>query len=116
MISKSDWGLRFRPAKQNSHLVAVSIVWVTSVATEDTGTREWRTKGKAMPRSCTRLKVDEGIAASCRIPARYRDGQTMFLEIWPRLGDDFVDGSSLPASVRLWTLADPAATRLRRRG
>jgi Ca2+-binding RTX toxin-like protein len=30
----------------------------------------------------------------------------MFLEVWPRLGHDFVDGSTLPATLRLWVLAD----------
>ena len=104
MISKSDWGLRYRAGQQNSHLVVT--VNDGRVRYEDTGTQRWRTKGKAMPRSCNRLKVDQGIAASCRIPAPYRDGKTMFLEIWPRLGNDYINGSHLPSSVRLWALGD----------
>ncbi len=104
MISKTEWGLRYRAGQQDSHLVVTRVG--NLVRYRDTGTREWRKDGKAMPRSCDRETVATGIAATCRVPAAYSNGETMFLEIWPRLGDDFVDGSQLPANVRLWALGD----------
>lgn len=104
MISETEWGLRYRAGQQDSNLTITREG--NDVRYVDTGTRAWRLKGTAMPESCEREPVEQGVAATCRVPEGYRDGQTMFLEVWPRLGDDVVDGSQLPENVRLWALGD----------
>ena len=106
MISKSEWGLRYRAGQQDSRLVITVDRENNRVTYRDRGTRAWRKNGKAMPRWCDRQNVRRGISATCRIPAEWRNGETMFLEIWPRLGDDYIDGRTLPSSVRLWALGD----------
>ncbi|KAA1420332.1 hypothetical protein F0U44_06965 [Nocardioides humilatus] len=30
----------------------------------------------------------------------------MYIQVWPRLGNDFTDGRTLPARFRLWVLTD----------
>lgn len=99
MIVKTEGGFRYIAGQQNSHLT-VSMA-DGKVRYVDTGTKELRD----IPRACSRQSVRDGIAALCRIPAKFDDGK-MFLEVWPRLGDDFVDGSTLSARFRLWVLAD----------
>ena len=100
MIKKTDGGLRYIAGQQDSHL-AVTIV-DGKLRFEDTGTAELR----EIPSSCQRQSPDEGIAALCNVPLRYDDTHRMFVEIWPRLGDDYVDGSSMPTMIRFWVLAD----------
>lgn len=100
MIDMTEWGYRYRAGQQNSNLT------VTEVESElrfiDTGTRELR----GLPSTCRRLSADVGIAAACAMPEEYDETNPMFLQVWPRLGDDRVDGRTLPARYRLWTLAD----------
>jgi serralysin len=100
MISHSDYGYRYRAGQQNSHLTVTLVDGKLLYA--DTGTQKWR----SLPKSCQRQSVSQGVAALCKIPAKYADGSSMFLEVWPRLGNDYVDGSTLPARFRMWVLAD----------
>ncbi|MGH3361912.1 MAG: calcium-binding protein, partial [Nocardioides sp.] len=98
MIVMTEGGFRYIAGQQNSHLTATMADG--KLRLEDTGTEELRD----IPRRCQRQTVRDGIAALCTIPARFVD--TMYLEVWPRLGNDFVDGSTLPSMVRFWVLAD----------
>ena len=100
MIDRTANGYRYRAGQQNSHLTITKVGG--KLLYRDTGTRELR----GIPRSCSRRSVPTGIAALCTIPAAFDAGNRMFVEVWPRLGNDFVDGSTLPASLRLWVLAD----------
>lgn len=99
MIVRTEGGYRYMAGQQNSHLTITmangKLLYV------DTGTLELRD----IPRTCSRQSVAQGIAALCKIPAKF-DGSKMFLEVWPRLGNDVVDGSTLSANFRLWVLAD----------
>jgi hypothetical protein len=99
MITKTAVGYRYQAGQQNSHLTVTLVGGKLLFA--DTGTQELR----RIPKSCTRQSVARGVAALCRITARF-DGKKLFLEIWPRLGNDFVDGSTLSSRFRLWVLAD----------
>lgn len=99
MITKSDYGYRYRAGQQDSHLTITLVNGKLLYA--DTGTQ----KVRSIPTSCRRKPATTGIAVLCTIPAKFRDTE-MFLEVWPRLGNDFVDGSTLPAQFRLWVLAD----------
>ena len=101
LISVSRWGLRFVAGKQDTHLT-VTEVGENKLMFRDTGTRKWR----SLAHACQRVQVKRGVAAICRIPPKFRDDKRMFLEIWPRLGDDTVDMSTLPRRYRAWVLVD----------
>jgi len=100
MIEWTPGGWRYIAGQQNSHLTVT--IENGKVHYVDTGTQELR----KIPPVCSRQSVPHGIAAVCPIPAKFTETNRMFLEVWPRLGDDFVDGSTLPARFRLWVLAD----------
>lgn len=63
------------------------------------------TAWKSLPSSCRRVPVERGVAAQCRVPAKFQD-RRMFLEVYPRLGDDRVDGSTMSSRFRMWVLVD----------
>jgi hypothetical protein len=100
MIEKTQWGLRYTSGQQNGHLT-VSMVDGKILYT-DTGTQELRKH----PRSCTEQSAAVGIKVLCRVPKRFRDASEMFLEIWPRLGNDYTNGATLPSKYRMWVLGD----------
>jgi Ca2+-binding RTX toxin-like protein len=99
MITNTDGGLRYIAGQQNSDLTVTQVDGKLRFA--DRGTAELRD----IPDNCTRRSVPEGIAAECTIPSKF-DGTTVYVEIWPRLGDDSIDGSTLPNRFRMWVLAD----------
>ena len=99
VIRTNKWGYRYKAGQQDSRLTITFVDGKLRYA--DTGTKELR----RIPDTCVRQNVSVGIAALCTIPPRFAEGR-MFLEVWPRLGDDHVDGSSLPAKFRMWVLAD----------
>ena len=101
MIVSTDGGYRYIAGQQNSHLT-ITLQDGGTLRYVDTGTRELR----SLPSTCSQLTVSTGIAALCSIPPEFNDTNRMYLEVWPRLGDDYVDGSSLPGMFRLWVLAD----------
>ncbi len=100
MIQKTQYGYRYTAGQQNGHLtVSVSDGFVRYA---DTGTRELRRH----PKSCHEQSASRGIVVKCRVPGEFRGSKQMFLEIWPRLGDDYTSGSSLSSKYRLWVLGD----------
>ena len=99
IIEMTEGGFRYIAGQQNSHLTMSMAEGKLRFV--DTGTRELRD----IPQNCSRKSVGNGIAALCSIPTKFEDGR-MYLEVWPRLGNDFIDGSALPAQFRLWALAD----------
>lgn len=107
MILRTEWGYRYIAGQQNSNLTVREVDG--RVVYTDRGTRELRD----IPRTCKRKPVDVGVAAVCTVPNKYDDPNSMFLEIWPRLGDDTVDGSSLPSTYRMWVLADAGRDTVR---
>lgn len=56
---------------------------------------------EALPRGCRQITVTTGIAASCRIPAAATAATPLLLQIVPQAGNDRVDGSTIPARIRL---------------
>lgn len=100
MISRERCGYRFRAGQQNSRLVITQMN--NGLRFHDSGTREW----KSIPDTCRRLPVDRGVAAFCPVPAAISTGNPMLVEIWPRLGDDYIDASTLPAKFQLTALVD----------
>jgi len=100
MLTQSKWGYRYYAGQQDSRLTVRMVD--RKLLYVDAGTKELR----KIPKTCERKSVKRGVAALCKVPARWHGGKAMFLEIWPRLGDDFVDTSALPARFRSWVLAD----------
>jgi serralysin len=101
MLTRTKHGYRFRTGQQSSHLVVTLVNGRLRVT--DTGTETFRNLSTP---ACQRIKVGVGIAAVCRIPADVSVRQPLLLEVWPRLGNDFTDTSSLPASIAVTVLAD----------
>ncbi len=100
MVTKTKVGYRYQAGQQNSHLVVTKRG--NRLHFRDTGTAKLR----SLAGSCRKERASRGIAVSCRVPAKYGRSHPMFVEVWPRLGNDFVDGSRLSSAFRLWALVD----------
>ncbi len=100
MITRTEHGYLFRAGQQDTHLVVT--VTEEGLRFEDTGTDRF----KRVARACQEEDVAVGIAAVCRVPVGISTAAPLLLEIWPRLGDDYVDGSSLPATFAMTMLSD----------
>jgi serralysin len=101
MLTRTQHGYRFRTGQQSSHLVITLVKGKLRVT--DTGTKTFK---KLSTPACQRTKVRVGIAAVCRVPADVSVRQPLLVEVWPRLGNDFTDTSSLPANIAVTVLAD----------
>jgi serralysin len=100
MLTRTEHGYVYRTGGQDSHLVVTKED--RRLRLVDTGTRKW----KKLSPACERQRVPRGIAAVCRIPRGVTTRQPLLLEVWPRLGDDFTDGSTLPATIAMTVLSD----------
>jgi Ca2+-binding RTX toxin-like protein len=47
-----------------------------------------------------------GIAALCRVPGNISVRQPLLIEVWPRLGNDYTNTSTLPATFAVTALGD----------
>ncbi len=65
----------------------------------------------SLPSGCRPLDVRRGQAVACVVPTQHRDGS--FVEIWPRLGDDRINTTALPAQYRTWALTDAGVDQVR---
>jgi hypothetical protein len=100
MVTTSEWGYVYKAGQQDSRLTVT--YEAGRVHFRDSGTRELRT----IPKRCREHRASPGIAVSCRVPARFDADNPTFVQVWPRLGDDHVDASSMPAMFRMWVLGD----------
>jgi hypothetical protein len=66
-----------------------------------------------LARSCRNIRIDPGIAASCRVPAGTTESNPLVLTLEMRLGDDHVDTSTLPARFRTRALLDAGVDEAR---
>jgi serralysin len=100
MITRTEHGYLFRAGQQDTHLV----VTVTGgrLRFDDAGTERF----KKLARACREEAVPTGVAATCRLPRGISTAQPLLLEVWPRLGNDFVDGSGLPNTFAMTVLSD----------
>ncbi len=99
-IARTRYGYRLIAAEQNSHLR----VTLTNgrLRFRDTRVASW----KSLPNACSRLRVNPGVGASCRVPDGTSAANPTLLEVRPRLGNDYVDGRGLPATFQMAVLAD----------
>jgi serralysin len=100
MITREKYGYRFRAGQQNSHIVVTRTQ--DGLRFHDAGTKEW----KSLDPGCDRVRVDKGVAAVCSVPRDVSTTKPMLLEVWPRLGDDYLDTSSLGAEFQVAALMD----------
>ena len=107
MIVRTEGGLRYIAGQQNTRLT-VTMPTYNKIRLADTGTAELR----KYPGICQKKRATDGIAAVCTIPQKFIDADSMFLEIWPRLGNDVVDGRTLPDLIRMWMLMDTGSDKL----
>ena len=99
-ILKTDCGYRYRAGQQNSHLV------ITQVGNKLRFVDRRTDRIDALPATCTQIRGVRGIAAECPIPYGISVNNRLLVEVWPRLGHDFVDGSALSAQFSLTVLGD----------
>ena len=90
-LTREKHGYKLWTGQQDSHLVVTVVDGRLRFA--DRGTKRWTN----LPKSCHRQKVRTGIAAVCRIPSTISTRRPLLIEVWPRLGNDFTDTSSLSA-------------------
>ncbi len=100
MLTQERCGYRFRAGQQNSHLEVTQSNG--GLMFRDTGTGSW----KSVEAPCEKVNVSQGVAAWCPVPGETSPSNPMLLEIWPRLGNDYVDASSLPAKFQVAALMD----------
>ena len=99
-IIRTGDGYRLTSGQQNNRITVT--VGDGKIRFRDTKTQSW----KSMPSTCSKISVKRGIAAVCKVPSGTSAGNPTLLEIHPRLGNDFVDGRTLPASLELAVLCD----------
>lgn len=102
IIRMSKWGYVYIAGQQHSHLRVKFIEKKNALRFRDTGGTHTASK---IAKKCKREKVKKGISVICVIPKRF-DQEKKFVQVWPRLGNDYVDGRTLPKQFRLWVLAD----------
>jgi serralysin len=100
MITREQHGYRFRAGQQHSHLVVTTVNG--GLRFHDSGTKQWR----SLDPSCRAVPVAKGVAATCAVPFTTTVDNPMLIEIWPRLGDDFIDTRALPAQFQTAALVD----------
>jgi hypothetical protein len=96
----SKHGYRYQSGQQDSHLVVTRVKGGLRFA--DTGTKSFRRVSPA----CHRQKVKVGVAAVCRVPGSISARSPLLVEVWPRLGNDYTNTSSLPATFAVTVLGD----------
>ena len=101
IIRMSEYGPIYISGKHNSHLRITHVAGKNALRFRDTRTSELRSK----PDRCRKEQVEVGISVLCTIPPRFNSSR-MFVQVWPRLGNDYVDGRTLGSRFRLWVLAD----------
>lgn len=100
MITRSPHGYLYRAGQQDSRLTVTVVDGRMRFV--DTGTRAFR----RVARGCRTQRVRRGVAAVCRVPRWASSARPLLLEVWPRLGHDYVDVSTLPATFAVTVLGD----------
>ncbi len=104
IIRYSKFGPVYISGQHHQHLTVKYVERLNSIRFRDTRTGSFK---KALPDRCHKEKVKKGVSAVCKVPPRFRaDGKKMFIQVWPRLGNDYTNGSSLPKKFRMWVLTD----------
>lgn len=100
LIEATDHGYVYKAGQQDSHLVVKTTSRGLRFA--DTGTQRW----KQLDPACHKKRAKRGVAAICEVSPDISTAQPLLVEVWPRLGDDWVDGSTLPETYSMVVLGD----------
>lgn len=100
-LDRTEHGYRFRAGQQDTDLT-ITVTARGRLRFVDTGTKAF----KDLVGVCKRRSVPTGIAAVCPIPPGITAARPLLIEVWPRLGDDHVDTSSLPETYAVTVLGD----------
>lgn len=99
-ILRGEHGYVYEAGQQDTHLVVRRVE--AGLRFADSGTRRLT----QLPRACREVNAKVGVAAVCRIPRGVTVSRPLLVEVWPRLGDDFVNSRRLPARFALSVLGD----------
>lgn len=100
-LDRTRLGYRFRAGQQDTHLT-ITVTRGGRLRFADTGTKWF----KDLAGVCARRRPSAGIVALCPIPGGISAQRPLLIEVWPRLGDDYVDTSSLPETFAVTVLGD----------
>lgn len=100
MLTRTKHGYLLRIGQQNSHLEVTRVD--AGLRFADTGTDSF----KELSPDCRQASVTVGVAAVCRVPGATSVRSPLLVEVWPRLGNDYTDTSSLPATFAVAVLGD----------
>jgi len=101
-IDRDRYGYLVTAGQQNSHLTITLVNRGHGLRFADTGTQKW----KRLASGCNAQHVRRGVAAVCKVPASTSLRNPTLLTLHPRIGNDFIDGHSLPARFQLAVLCD----------
>jgi len=100
VINRTEHGYVYRAGSQDSHLVVTQVKGGLRFA--DSGTPRF----KGLAAQCRKARARQGVAAVCAVPSGISTRQPLLVEVWPRIGDDFLDTSRLPAEFAVTMLGD----------
>lgn len=104
-LSVTKWGFRYQGGMANNNLkITMSKGGLRFV---DRAARTWT----HLPRNCVEVKMKRAAAAQCSIPSRHPS--QMYVETWPRLGNDTIDARGLSSRFKLWALTDDGRDTVR---
>jgi RTX calcium-binding nonapeptide repeat (4 copies) len=100
ILTRTTHGYRYWSGGQDNHIVVTLVDG--GIKFRDTATESF----KELSAHCKRQRVHVGVSAVCHLPSGITERRPLLVEIWPRLGDDFVDASTLPATFAVSVLSD----------
>jgi hypothetical protein len=100
IINRTVLGYVYRAGSQDNHLVVSRVKGGLRFA--DSGTPRF----KHLAPSCRKVQARRGVAAVCRVPDGISEELPLLVEVWPRIGDDFLDTTGLPATFAATMLGD----------
>ena len=101
-IDRDQYGYMLTGGQQNSHLTITLVDGGKNLRFVDTGTQRW----KYLAPDCTAQGVPTGVAAVCKVPDSTSPSDPTLLVFHPRIGNDFIDGRTLPATFEMAVLCD----------
>lgn len=99
-ITKTECGYRYFSGRQNNRLV------ITQVGDKLRFSDPRTDRVDRLADACSNVRGVPGIVVLCPIPRGTDADHPLLVEVWPRLGDDFVDGSTLSAMFSMTVLGD----------
>jgi hypothetical protein len=99
-LIKTKLGYRYWTGQQNNHIVVTLVDG--GLKFRDTHTDRF----KLLAAACHRQQAKVGISAVCRVPTDITVSHPLLVEIWPRLGNDYLNTSTLPATFAVTMLSD----------